>query len=155
MSIWNQEKFQVITLNFTDNKVSVVSISGYALSILSIGVTIFTTVNFGIYWTYHLPAGAHYYPGLGINILLCLSLIVFPIVFLVEPVSILSKTYLVVAIFLITFFISGFLYLFDMFDNSTSLFVFSFLLNLMLLFPTVFRSRYLRRSGAVPRSEDI
>lgn len=145
----------MITLNFTDSKVSVVSISGYALSILSIGVTIFATVNFGIDWTYHLPAGAHYYPGLGINILLCISLIVFPIVFLVEPASILSKTYLVIAIFLITFFISGFLYLFDMFDNSTSLFVFSFLLNLMLLVPTVFRSRYLRRAVPELRSGGI
>lgn len=144
-----------MTLNFTDSKGSVAVIAGYVLSILSIGVTIFTTFNFVIYWTYHLPSGANYYPMLGVNILICLSLIAFPILFLVHPVSILSKTYLVIAIFLITFFIAAFLYLFDMFINSTSPFLISFLLNLILLIPSVFRSRYLRGAGPEPRSGGI
>ena len=126
---------------------SVVVIAGQALSMLSIGVTLFTTFNFGIYWTYHLPSGANYYPMLGVNILICLLLTIIPILFLVHPVKILSKTYLIITIFLITFFVAGFLYLFDMFINSTSPFVISFLLNLILLIPIVFRSLYLQKTG--------
>ncbi len=109
-------KREVNVLNPPNLRLSAVSLAGQALSILLIGVTVLTTVNFGIYWTFHLPQGAHYYPMLGVNILLCSSLVVMPILFRTHPILIFSKTYLALAIFLITFFISGFLYLFNMFD---------------------------------------
>lgn len=133
----------MLKLNTSGNGSSVVVISGQVLSILTIGISFYTTINFSIFWTYHLLPGANYFALLIVNIIICLLLVTIPIIFLIHPRKMLSKTYLIISIFLFNFFTAGFLYLFDMFLNSTSSFVISFLLNLILIVPTIIQSRYL------------